>query len=84
MYLQTSRLQYNLQKVGVFQKALSKIIFKQQLVGLLYHKSFYSSRDRRFITLSWAERGIITGGNADNRPLCWHNVGGGSALLQKN
>ena len=25
MYLQTSRLQYNLQKVGVFQKAHSKI-----------------------------------------------------------
>ena len=24
MYLQTFRLQYNLQKVGVFQKALSK------------------------------------------------------------
>lgn len=39
MYLQTSRLQYNLQKFGVFQKALSKMKFKPQLVVLLYHRS---------------------------------------------
>ncbi len=39
MYLQTSRLQYNLQKVGVFQTALSKIIFKPRLVKVLYHRS---------------------------------------------
>ena len=39
MYLQTSRLQYNLQKVGVFQTAHSDKLFKPKLVKLLYHRS---------------------------------------------
>ena len=40
MYLQTSRLQYNLQKVGVFQTAHSdKKYSSRGLLGLLYHKS---------------------------------------------
>ncbi len=43
MYLQTSRLQYNLQKVGVFQKAHSNKIFKPRLVDTLYHKNVNSS-----------------------------------------
>ena len=44
MYLQTSRLQYNLQKVGVYQTAHSVKIFKPKLVSTLYHKkSHYAS-----------------------------------------
>ena len=43
MYLQTSRLQYNLQCVGVFQKAHSDKIFKPRLVDTLYHKNVNSS-----------------------------------------
>lgn len=43
MYLQTSRLQYNLQNADVFQKALSNKIFKPKL-KLLYHLSCYSSK----------------------------------------
>ena len=38
MYLQPSRLQYNLQKVGVFQTAHSDKIFKPRLVDTLYHR----------------------------------------------
>ena len=64
MYLQTSRLQYNLQKVGVSQKALSNKIFKPMLVKLLYHRSCYSSSDRCFITLRWVEKVIIV----------WYNI----------
>ena len=54
MYLQTSRLQYNLQKVGVFQKALSykniqagacKIIISQRPVR-------FKGKGRIYIALS--------------------------------
>ena len=37
MYLQTSRLQYNLQEIGVFQKStLRKSRFRLQPVSLVY------------------------------------------------
>ena len=56
MYWQTSRLPYNLQEFGVFQKALSKIkIFKTKLVDVLYHKNSDDSMVRfDFIEKYWS------------------------------
>lgn len=48
MYLQTSRLQYNLQNYGVFQKALSNKIFKLKLKTIISLKLlFFKGRSIR-------------------------------------
>lgn len=48
MYLQTSRLQYNLQNSGVFQKALSNKIFKLKLKTIISLKLlFFKGRSIR-------------------------------------
>lgn len=48
MYLQTSRLQYNLQNAGVFQKALSNKIFKPMLKTIISLKLlFFKGRSIR-------------------------------------
>lgn len=48
MYLQTSRLQYNLQNAGVFQKALYNKIFKPKLKTIISHKMlFFKGRSIR-------------------------------------
>lgn len=48
MYLQTSRLQYNLQNADVFQKALSNKIFKPKLKTIISLKLlFFKGRSIR-------------------------------------
>lgn len=48
MYLQTSRLQYNLQNADVFQKALSNKIFKLKLKTIISLKLlFFKGRSIR-------------------------------------
>lgn len=48
MYLQTSRLQYNLQNTDVFQKALSNKIFKPKLKTIISLKLlFFKGRSIR-------------------------------------
>lgn len=48
MYLQTSRLQYNLQNADVFQKALSNKIFKPMLKTIISLKLlFFKGRSIR-------------------------------------
>ena len=43
MYLHASRLHYNLRCVCVFQKAISKKLFKLWLVDILYHTYLFIS-----------------------------------------